>query len=107
MEKKNIHIGSVIKQKVKEQGCNLCDFAKAIHCSRTNVHSIFKRKSIDVERLILISEYLKYNFIAEYYYNGNTSAKKIIAVLETTKSKIEELKADNVIDIIYCREVSH
>ena len=64
---KDIYIGKLIQQKVDERHMNYAEFARLIHCSRTNVYRLFECKSIDIERLIIISEVLHYDFIHEVY----------------------------------------
>ena len=48
---KEVHIGSIIKQKVKEKNLSVNTFAKMLHCCESNVYSIFTRKNIDFELL--------------------------------------------------------
>ncbi len=43
------------------------EFARQIHCARTSLYTIFNSKSIDIERLLLISDVLQYDFIGEVY----------------------------------------
>ena len=62
----DIHIGKLIKQKLKEKKFSVSLFAKTIQCSRTNVYHIFKSKSIDTDKLIHISSVLNYGFLEEY-----------------------------------------
>ena len=69
---KNIHIGSIIKQKLEENPMTIKEFSDRINCDRTTVYDIFKRKSIDVERLIKISQVLNFDFINEIYYKQST-----------------------------------
>ena len=54
-EQKEIHIGSLIKEKMEERGLSVSDFAHALHYERTNIYKIFKRSSIDVDLLLRIS----------------------------------------------------
>lgn len=63
-----IHIGKIIKDTLKAQGRTVIWFASQINKERTNVYDIFKRPSIDVELLLLISQKLNVNFF-EYYTN--------------------------------------
>ena len=63
----NIHIGDIIKQKVFENSITVKEFADRINCERTSVYYTFKQKSIDIEKLIKISEVLEYDFIHEVY----------------------------------------
>lgn len=64
---KDIYIGKLIQQKVDEHGISYAEFARQIHCARTSLYHIFNSKNIDVERLLLISEVLQYDFISEVY----------------------------------------
>jgi len=68
---KNIHIGSIIKKKVMERSLSVKEFADRINCERTAVYHIFKQKSIDIDKLIKISEALNYNFLYEVYLKQN------------------------------------
>ena len=64
---KNIHIGSIIEQKVKESSMTIKEFADRINCERSSVYHIFKQKSIDIGKLKTISNVLGYDFINEIY----------------------------------------
>lgn len=64
---KDIYIGRIIRQKVDESGLSYAEFARKIHCARTSLYHIFESKNIDVERLLIISEVLGYDFINEVY----------------------------------------
>ncbi len=77
---KNIHIGKIIKEKLKERKISVAEFARQINCERATVYYIFTQKSIDIERLIRISEVLKYDFIIEIYLsqNKNINQKEFI-----------------------------
>jgi len=65
---KDVYIGPLIKQKLDESGIPYTTFARQIHCARTNLYRIFESKSIDTERLLLISDLLHYDFIHEVYF---------------------------------------
>jgi transcriptional regulator with XRE-family HTH domain len=93
---KNIHIGNIIKQKLVESSMSVKNFADKINCDRTTVYDIFKRKSIDVERLIKISQALEFDFINEIYLkqpakipSGNTG--KIFIAMEIDRNILHEL----------------
>jgi transcriptional regulator with XRE-family HTH domain len=96
---KNIHIGKAIKQKVKERGLRVTDFANAIHCNRTNVYDIFNRKSIDIEQLILISKVLEYDFISGIYFN-RISSKKYLVLLEVDEQQLQNFSANPSLKVI-------
>ena len=42
-EQKEIHIGSLIKEKMEERGLSVSDFAHALHYERTNIRSEERR----------------------------------------------------------------
>lgn len=66
--RKDVHIGSEIARVVREKGISITEFAGMICCHRKNVYDIFTRKSIDIDRLIRISEVLDHDFILSAYY---------------------------------------
>lgn len=84
---KDIFIGALIRQKVDESGMTYAEFAHRIHTSRTNVYRIFESKSVDTERLIIISSVLDYDFIHEVYF-----AEKPYFNPNQLKGVYEELK---------------
>jgi len=65
--KKNVHIGSEIRRVLQERNMTVTEFAKRICCHRKNVYDIFNRKTLDIDRIITISEILSYDFIHELY----------------------------------------
>lgn len=66
--RKDVHIGKEIERVLHERGITVTEFASRICCHRKNVYDIFTRKSIDIDRLIRISEALDYDFILGTYY---------------------------------------
>ena len=76
METQNkLHIGHMVKSVFDKSGLSVAEFARRIHCERTNVYKIFNRQSIDVETLVKISEALEYNFMADVMKHYGLSAK--------------------------------
>jgi transcriptional regulator with XRE-family HTH domain len=70
-------------------------FAKAIHCSRTNVYHIFNAKSIDIDKLILISNVLNYNFLDEYFLDDFSALQTQITLdieLKDVKVNIKQVE---------------
>jgi predicted transcriptional regulator len=63
----DFHIGNLIKEKVEEKKISVTEFAKMIHCERTNVYHIFANDNIDLKRLIKIQEALEYNFLSDIF----------------------------------------
>ena len=90
MPKNEIHIGSLIKSKLKNDGHSVSWLAKKIHCKRDNIYKIFDRPSIDTALLLRISFVLKTNFsmyLSEHYRNM------------TNKKDNAEFKTDNKTEI--------
>lgn len=61
-----IHIGKIIEAELHRQERSVTWFANKLYCDRTNIYSIFKRKSIDTELLLRISGILGHNFFNYY-----------------------------------------
>ena len=80
-EQKEIHIGSLIKEKMEERGLSVSDFAHALHYERTNIYKIFKRSSIDVDLLLRISEV----YLAD-------EPRRYSITIEADKEDIEEIR---------------
>ena len=72
-----IHIGHLIKSVFDTSGMTVSELARQIHCERTNVYKIFKRRSIDVELLVKISEILNHNFLADVMQHYGFETKTI------------------------------
>ena len=60
-----MHIGNRIKEVMKQQGRTVSWMVFQIHCERTNVYNIYKRKTIDTGLLVQISLILGHNFFAD------------------------------------------
>ena len=92
---KNIHIGSVIKQKVTENSMTAKEFANKINCERSSVYHIFKQKSIDTEKLLKISAVLNYDFISEIYFKQNNKithpAPTVFIAVEVNSDSLQQL----------------
>ena len=102
MKNRNLHIGSIIEQKVKEKDIKISDFAKAIHCNRGNVYSLFQRKTLSIELLILISKALDFDFLELYIESDKEeeNRKKYVVILEVDQSKLQQLSSDESMKII-------
>ena len=61
-----IHIGSLIEQELRRQDRSVTWLAGELHCDRTNVYKVFKKKSIDTRLLVDISVILQHNFFLDY-----------------------------------------
>ncbi|GHT18532.1 hypothetical protein FACS189429_5180 [Bacteroidia bacterium] len=96
--KKNIHIGSIIYQKVKERKVRISELSEKLHCCNRNVYDIFKRDKIDVERLDILSELLDYDF-NKIYYPDRQQEQKFLALIKVSEEKLKELSTDKNIEI--------
>lgn len=66
MTTSEIHIGSIIEQRVRSGGHSITWLAGCLCCERTNIYSIFRRDSIDSDLLLRISQALNFDFFAVY-----------------------------------------
>jgi predicted transcriptional regulator len=89
---RNVHIGTIIREKLKEKSMSVTEFATKINRERSTIYDIFERKSIDIELLVIISKTLDYDFIRSIYYDEETSSTIFIAV----KTKEEEITKLNL-----------
>lgn len=63
--RQKLHIGHMVKSVFDKSGLSVAEFARRIHCERTNVYKIFNRQSVDVEILVKISDALEHNFLED------------------------------------------
>lgn len=61
-----MHIGNLIRKKVKEQNKTSVWLAEQLSCSRTNVYKLYDKKSIDTDVLFRISSILRFDFFSIY-----------------------------------------
>ncbi|MDD2595528.1 MAG: hypothetical protein PHD11_06920 [Bacteroidales bacterium] len=73
-EVNQVHIGNLIKQVVDGKGISYQEFAKKLHCERSSVYYLFRCKSIDIDKLVNVSNALNYNFIENIYVAGSKSS---------------------------------
>jgi len=72
--KDKIHIGKLIKKKMKAKRYTAIWLAKELSCSRQNVYKIFDKDNIDIMQLLKISKVLNYDFFNEIsiFFNKNS-----------------------------------
>ena len=63
MVNNDVHIGQIIKSVFDESGMTVSELAQRLRCERTNVYTIFRRRTVDVELLARLSEILSHNFL--------------------------------------------
>ena len=61
-----MHIGTIIRQTMEQQGHTVSWLARQYGCSRVNVYKIFDKHSIDTQSLLRLSVILNYDFFALY-----------------------------------------
>lgn len=77
----SVNMGQMIRKTLKERKISINDFAKSIHCSRTNVYNIFKRRSIDTERLRQIAKVLDLD-VSDFIILEKKDLEKCVVVME-------------------------
>lgn len=94
---KDIHIGNIIRERLKKSPLSITEFAERINRTRPTVYDIFERKSIDVDLLMKISEVLDYNFLQEVYLNqankkapSTPPAERYIVGFEVPEADVEK-----------------
>jgi len=60
-----LHLGQEIRKVLKKRKIKVVDFARTINTDRNNVYDIYRRKSIDTDLLIKISDALNHDFFAD------------------------------------------
>jgi plasmid maintenance system antidote protein VapI len=85
----DIHIGKIILSKIKELGINRSELARRINKTRQNIDSIVKRKSIDTQLLMSISNELSHNFLLYYLKENKSKSERVFELLEEKISILE------------------
>ncbi|MBO4738091.1 MAG: helix-turn-helix transcriptional regulator, partial [Bacteroidales bacterium] len=93
-EQYSFHIGHLVKAVFDESGLTVAEFAKRIHCERTNVYKIFNRYTIDVALLVKISQALQHNFFVDVMNMSGLAAD--IPVRHSLVLSINDMSADNI-----------
>jgi len=89
----SINMGQMIQKALKEQKISISSFAGTIHCSRANVYSIFKRKSIDFERLKQITKVLGLD-VSDFIAVEKRESNKYIVVMEVDNEDLKQILND-------------
>jgi len=66
MEKEHIHIGSMIKAKMKEMHLSPTGLAKLLGYSLPGTTSIFERHTMQTDVLLMVCKALEYDFFRHY-----------------------------------------
>lgn len=76
----DIHIGSLIRQQLDKSNISYKEFARSINCERQSLYYLFSCKSIDIDRLILISKVLNFDFLRNIYLEQQPDTKPAITI---------------------------
>lgn len=100
MKYRNINIGSLIEEKIIELGINKNQFAAktGMHVQNLN-RSIFGRKSIEIDKLIQISESLEFDFFQYYHPCENKESIEEDSIeqkdIQSMRDEIIKLRSEN------------
>jgi transcriptional regulator with XRE-family HTH domain len=93
----DVNIGSVIESKFRLSKMTVREFAAKLNCNRSTVSDIFDHNSIDINRLIVISEILNFDFVHACCWKyippcpGMCMIKGIIGFIEHTHESVSEM----------------
>jgi hypothetical protein len=94
MKYKRVHIGSIIKEEVKNQKKTFSSFAKSIGIQKQNVEKkVFRQSGLDTDFLIQISETLNCDFFKYYYPESGSNQKEL-------QGEIKVFRSSNLLDLI-------
>ena len=104
---KQINIGERIREVFDKSGMTITEFAKSLHCDRTNPYNIFRRKKVDFYLLSKVSKILNHDFVGElctqYGVTKDIPTSKIFLTLEINsmddKALNKLLKAIKQLDV--------
>lgn len=61
-----MHIGTILREKLKTDGKSVVWLARELGCHRTNIYNLFDKYSLDTQLLQRISIIMNYNFFELY-----------------------------------------
>lgn len=91
----DIHIGKLVKSVFLESDMTITELADHLNCDRTNIYTIFRRRTIDVEMLSKLSVALQHNFLEDamkLYGLTPTSSPTLNISLRLDDTSSENLK---------------
>lgn len=77
---KDIHIGSIIKRIIDDRKVSYSMVGQWLNVDRSSVYNLFAKKSIDIERLIILSRHLEYDFIKEVYQECDQESGQVMTL---------------------------
>lgn len=105
MNFKDIHIGELIKTKVKEDDLDTARLCKYFGCTEADLEKMYKQKSIDTEQLLKWSKILEYDFFRIYtqhliFYAPPTAVEKAPSQTSALPKFRKNIYTQEVIDFI-------
>ena len=90
----SIHIGKIIHELIKKRGFKAKVVAKAINISESSIYKIYRRQTIDIDKLIKLSQFLDTNLFVHYLSEEplksmvSKEAEKLSTQLNNLKSEL-------------------
>ena len=91
-----VHIGKIIHDLILQKGVKAHTVAAAISISDSSLYKIYKRKTIDIDKLIRFSQFLEVNLF-QYYFEQeplksmlNPHADNLNTEITTLRNLLEE-----------------
>ena len=105
MNFKKIHIGSLLKIKVKESGVELSRICNFMKCNETDIQTMYDAESLDTELLLKWSKLLEYDFFRIYtqhliLYAPSSRAESLVIEKKSKKSVLPQFRKN-----IYTKEI--
>ncbi len=100
-----IHIGRLVKEKMKQLHISNTEMAEKTGCTRQNIGSIIKRKTITTDLLSTISEALGYDFFQHYTLVKQAGLEKKIEDLQAEIAGRDKQLADSRKEIAHCERI--
>lgn len=109
---KDVHIGQLVEQKLREANISKQEFAEKLGIPQQNAHRIFKKSSIDTDKLAKICQILDYNFFDEFTEHHDSPIlgsqfgklvrqhKDLLEETRVLKAKKEKLEKDVEPDVL-------
>ncbi len=105
MNFKKIHIGSLLKIKVKESGVELSRICNFMKCNEPDIQTMYDAESLDTELLLKWSKLLEYDFFRIYtqhliLYAPSSRAESLVIEKKSKKSVLPQFRKN-----IYTKEI--
>ncbi|WP_317131555.1 helix-turn-helix domain-containing protein [Chryseobacterium sediminis] len=100
LDLKNIHIGSLIKQRIEEININVLRICKFLKCTEDELNSMLSEKSLDSEIILKLSTLLEYDFFRLYSQYLILYAPQTISIDPEKKTALPQYRKN-----IYTKEM--